>query len=209
MRPSATDRNLLLGILAVQMGFITREAFIKGMQSWALAKAKPLGQMLIEQGQLSEQRHALMEALVEDYLAQHEGDVTQSLATLSSVSSTRDILDQFADADVTKTFAGLSTARTDHGQGESTEFTIDKTTPSEPRFRILRFHAKGGLGQVSVAFDEELHREVALKEIQSQHAHDPIHRTRFLWPSNSMRKPRTFLDDSSMRFPTQSSINAR
>src|SRR5207248_1681334 len=48
------------------------------------------------------------------------------------------------------------------------------------RYRILRAHAKGGLGEVSVAEDQELHREVALKEIQERHAHDPISRGRFL-----------------------------
>src|SRR5205085_8839781 len=48
------------------------------------------------------------------------------------------------------------------------------------RYRVLRPHARGGLGEVSVAEDLELHREVALKEIQTGHAHDPVSRGRFL-----------------------------
>ncbi len=48
------------------------------------------------------------------------------------------------------------------------------------RFIVRRFHAKGGLGEVHVAADEEFDREVALKRIQDRHLHNPDSRRRFL-----------------------------
>jgi serine/threonine protein kinase len=45
---------------------------------------------------------------------------------------------------------------------------------------VLRPHARGGLGAVFVALDEELHREVALKQILDSHANDPTSRHRFV-----------------------------
>ena len=41
-------------------------------------------------------------------------------------------------------------------------------------------HAKGGLGEVYLAEDSELHRRVALKEIQPKHALDQVSRERFI-----------------------------
>jgi serine/threonine-protein kinase len=56
--------------------------------------------------------------------------------------------------------------------------------PAEPtpptRYRPLRFHARGGLGEVFVAEDLELHRTVALKRIRPPLARDPDSRQRFV-----------------------------
>jgi serine/threonine-protein kinase len=48
------------------------------------------------------------------------------------------------------------------------------------QFHIQRLHARGGLGEVLVARDEALHREVALKRLQAPHTYNPQVRRRFL-----------------------------
>ncbi len=50
-----------------------------------------------------------------------------------------------------------------------------------PRYRVVRFHRKGGLGEVHLAQDEELRRQVALKRIRKERTGDPDCRRRFLY----------------------------
>ena len=52
-------------------------------------------------------------------------------------------------------------------------------TSAGTRFRVLRQHARGGLGEVFVARDEEFGREVALKQIQTKFADHRESRARF------------------------------
>jgi len=48
------------------------------------------------------------------------------------------------------------------------------------RFTNLRFHARGGLGEVFRAHDEALHRDIAVKFIRPQRAAEPASREQFL-----------------------------
>jgi formylglycine-generating enzyme required for sulfatase activity/tRNA A-37 threonylcarbamoyl transferase component Bud32 len=177
MSAPQTDRNLLFGVLALQMDFISRDALIAAMHAWVLDKGKPLGQILVEQGALDAGNRAWLEAGVERHLAKHDNDPEKSLSAVTSLRSVREDLEQIADPDVQASLAPVSTAPLPPDPNAT---RLDTASPAGRRFLILRPHAQGGLGQVFVARDEELHREVALKEIQERHADNPESRARFL-----------------------------
>ncbi len=57
---------------------------------------------------------------------------------------------------------------------------VDRSVSETTRFRVVSLHASGGMGNVFVAEDDQLHRSVALKEIQERFADDRQIRERFL-----------------------------
>src|SRR5437016_7564086 len=97
MSQAQTEHNLLLGILAYQNAFITREALFAGMQAWLYDKAKSLAEILQNHGALDADRRALLEALVSQHLKQNGDDAQKSLQAVSSISSVRDELQQLPD----------------------------------------------------------------------------------------------------------------
>jgi serine/threonine-protein kinase len=130
-------------------------------------------------------------------VAMPEGDATvgpsmDAAAPAAERTARQDDGNTRTDADATVGFAAPSDADRTVAQTSAQESGPTLAVPSSRRagpgpgreargrYRVVRAHARGGLGEVFVAVDGELNREVALKEIQGRHADDPVSRARFV-----------------------------
>lgn len=179
MSQTQSDRNLLFGILALQMEFITQAGLIAALQSWTLQKSRPLGELLVELGHMSAEDRAALEPMVDRHVARHGGSAKQSLAALSSASSLVVALQAIADDELQHTVTFL---RPRHSKvtSDTSGLREEAGSSSQQRFELLRSHAEGGLGKVWIAKDRELNREVAFKEIKPSRVHDSGSRGRFV-----------------------------
>jgi eukaryotic-like serine/threonine-protein kinase len=174
------ERDLLFGLLAFQTGLIDQTALVKGLQTCTGVQEKSLADILDDQGVLDAEGKALIEALASKHLGAHGGDHQKSLGSLTAAGSAREILAQLGNPTPTASLARVDSDSTIAASDGQTQPPCPVFATGGKRFRLLRPHAKGGLGAVFVALDTELNREVALKQILDRHADDLTSRSRFI-----------------------------
>jgi eukaryotic-like serine/threonine-protein kinase len=163
------ERDLLFGLLALQNGVVSRDALLDGLAEWLLESKRSLGTILLDRKSLTAADLQFLNQLVDG----------------CSVSEAVGPRPAAAEPEASAAMAALTAT----GQGDApaaapaaTNYTASNGVhqPQAERYAVLRPHARGDLGQVSVAMDLELKREVAVRELLDHAAANSEARARFL-----------------------------
>lgn len=157
------DRNLLFGIFAVQIKGVSPNQIVEAGAAWAVDPTHSLSARLVQHGALTPSDAQLINQLVDAAIAANHGDASQALESLGG------------EAQVERTFHG-SLIRRPSGGLDTRPMVFDSmfgdpavllsTAEERPgRYSHISEYGRGGMGRVLLVHDEQMGRDVALKEL--------------------------------------------
>jgi hypothetical protein len=96
----AATRDLLFGLLALQVGLIEQGDLFAAFNAWSRGKEKALSDLLVAQGSLDLEQRGLIDSLVAMHLKRPGDDSEKSLVALGTKSALRARLIELGDPDL-------------------------------------------------------------------------------------------------------------
>lgn len=160
------DRNLLFGVFAVQLRKVSASDLMAAAGAWAADPNKDLPERLRETGAIAEADLQLLERLVQEAIAAHDGDAS---ATLASFGGEAQVFASFGGSIVLTGDGGIGTIEPPTELGRTAHYLDAGQVPgvqeTPGRYSHISEYGRGGMGRVLLVHDAFLGRDVALKEL--------------------------------------------
>ncbi len=182
---SLVEHNLLIAQIGLEMGILTERVVKNAFTLWVCDRTERLEDLLVTMKAIRpEQKAQMMETLAEWQAKQFQSDLPSH--SVSYVRSLESILEFLEDSDINHSITNLQTqVMSSSGPSGPLPTDFPPTEPAPDSSNTDRFvrkqllNSQGGMGEIWIATDKELNREVIVKYIKEDRTRNNQHRGMF------------------------------
>ncbi len=157
------DRNLLFGILAVQLRRVSPAQLVEASALWLADSSIPLSERLVQLGALSASDRRFLDTIVENTVGLHENSAQRAYASLRGDEQWQSALISAPDSRAKHHVSTMLGLPLDVRHVDTADISAVEETPG--RYSRTSEYARGGMGRILLVHDQYLERDIALKEL--------------------------------------------